>query len=293
MVSDDILYNPTLYSKALTPAELAKSFKWHNYAWSPKSSQVFCISAFGTLRNLAVGNQVLANLLYEAFPETFTQGRSRKWMINLEAEDEGLLNERGTRQPTSIDALCTSSREVVCVESKFITDAADGFGRCSQAVRGDCAGYRGPGSDSKTKTSAWCRLESWDGGRSPRLYWSFGKTYFRPEIFEQQLPGQTCPFSGPFYQLLRNFLFAAAMAERDRKKSFGVLAICPEPTSGSISQQVEEFRQQVLLPEFRDCVKFLPYETLIDHLRNVADSEADELAAFLEERIRTVYRKDG
>ena len=90
---------------------------------------------------------------------------------------------------------------------------------------------------------------------------------------------------------MRNFLFAAAMAERDRKNLFGVLAICPEPSSGALRSQAEEFRQKILLPEFRDRVKFLTYETLIDRLRKIADSEADALAAFLEERIETICRK--
>ncbi len=288
---EGILRNPTLYPKALTSAERDPSFKWHGHAHSPRSSQVFCISAFGTLRNLTVGNRVLASLLYEAFPEIATNGRPRKWTISPECEDEDLLNEKGTRQPTSVDALCVSSQEVICIESKFVTDAAEGFGRCGQAIRGDCAGYHGPGSDKKTGTSAWCRLEGWEATRSPRLYWSIGKSYFRSETFEQQSMGQACPFAGPFYQLMRNFLFAAAMAERDRKNFFGVLAICPEPSSGTLRSQVEEFRQKILLPEFRGRVKFLTYEILIDRLRNVADPEADALAAFLEERIETICRK--
>jgi len=90
---------------------------------------------------------------------------------------------------------------------------------------------------------------------------------------------------------MRNFLFAAAMAERDRKSFFGVLAICPEPSSGVLHSQVEEFRKKVLLPEFRDRVKFLTYEILIDRLRSVTDPEADALAVFLEERIETICRK--
>ncbi len=287
---EKIIRNPTLYAKALTSAERDPSFKWHGYAHSPRSSQVFCISAFGTLRNLAVGNQVLASLLYEAFPEIATKGRPRKWTMSPESECADLLNEKGTQQPTSVDALCISSQEVICIESKFVTDAADGFGRCSQATRGDCAGYHGPGSDKKTGTNAWCRLEGWEGRRSPRLYWSLGKSYFRSKIFEPQSDGQACPFSGASYQLMRNFLFAAAMAERDRKKFFGVLAICPEPSSGALASQVEEFRANILLPEFRDRVKFLAYENLIGHLKKVADAEANALANFLEERIDKICR---
>ena len=87
---------------------------------------------------------------------------------------------------------------------------------------------------------------------------------------------------------MRNFLFAAAMAERDRKRFFGVLAICPEPYSERLESQVEAFRQNILRPEFRDRVNFLTYETLINHLRDVAEPEAAALADFLEERIDTI-----
>ena len=74
----NILNNPTLYPNALTSAERDPSFKWHGHADSPRSSQVFCISAFGTLRNLAAGNQVLDNLLCEAFPNLATKDRPGK-----------------------------------------------------------------------------------------------------------------------------------------------------------------------------------------------------------------------
>ena len=90
---------------------------------------------------------------------------------------------------------------------------------------------------------------------------------------------------------MRNFLFAAAMAKRDGKKFFGVLAICPEPSSGALVSQVEEFRQEILLPKFRSRVKFLTYENLIDHLQNFANAEANALAAFLKERIDRICQR--
>ena len=290
MTADAILRNPTLHPNALQASEHAASFKWHGHAHSPRSSQVFCLSAFGTLRNITAGNRVLAGLLAEAFPEIARPGRPRAWAISPEHEDEMLLNERGVKQPTSVDCLCTSTQEVVCIESKFVSDAAEGFGQCGQAVNGPCAGFYGPGSDLKTGTDAWCRLEGWEGARSPRLYWSLGRSYFRPEVFAQQGRDESCPFVGPNYQLMRNFLFAAAMAERDGRKFFGVLAICPEPTAGKLALQVDRFRNEVLLPRYRDRVRFLTYERLIHHLRMTAEMEALELAGSLEERIDTVCR---
>jgi hypothetical protein len=84
---------------------------------------------------------------------------------------------------------------------------------------------------------------------------------------------------------MRNFLAAAAMAERDRKRFIGILAISPELCSEILGSQIEGFRQTILRPAFRDHVKFLTYETLISHLRDV---EAAGLADFLSERIDTI-----
>jgi hypothetical protein len=284
-----ILENATLYSLALTPRETADAFKWHTHADSERSSQVFCLSAFGSLRNLAVGDKVLSELLTEAFPRISSDGKSQTWSLTPEYEDAELLNEKGVNQPTSVDVLCASKSSVVCVEPKFISDARSGFGSCGQTP-GYCAGYRGPGSDKSKKTDAWCRLESWEGRRSPRLYWSLGKPYFRPEIFAPQSEGEDCAFAGPSYQIMRNFLFAAAMAERKATKGtfFGALAICPEKHAEKVASEIETFRESVLRPEFRDRVRFLPYERLVFHLRNSGDGEAAALADFLAERIADV-----
>jgi len=285
---DQIRGNPTFYAKVLDPAEFGSSFKWHGHAYSPRSSQVFCVSAFGVLQKLASKDRIIAALLSQAFPEVATRGRPRSWAISLEHEDEFLLGERGTNQPTSIDVLCTSSKEVVCIESKFVTDAREGFGGCSQASRGRCGGYYGPGSDLKTGTPAWCRLENWDGHRSPRLYWALGKAHFKAEVFAPQQSGDERPLAGSNYQLMRNFLFAAAMAERERKRFFGMLALCPAATSGLIEGQIDSFRQDIVRPEYRNRVGFLTYETYIAHLHAVQDRDAEDLAGFLEDRIKTL-----
>jgi hypothetical protein len=48
----DVLSNPTLHPKALSDRERSDGFKWHDHVYSPRSSQIFCISALGTLRCL-------------------------------------------------------------------------------------------------------------------------------------------------------------------------------------------------------------------------------------------------
>ena len=176
------LRNPTLHPRALTEQERDPDFKWHTYSQSPRSSQAFCLSAFGTLRSIGAKDRILEGLFRHALPGFPRRNRPRRWSIVPEAERPELLSEFGTQQATSIDALCVSSDEVACIESKFATDAAHGFGGCGQ-FPDYCAGFRGPSSDAKKQTRAWCRLENWEGRQSPRTYWSSGKTWFRPEIF--------------------------------------------------------------------------------------------------------------
>jgi hypothetical protein len=170
----DPLSNPTLHPRALTETERAPGFKWHSHASSPRSSQVFCLSAFGTLRSIEAKDRILESLFRKALPGFPSRPRARRWTIRPEAESPELLSEFGVKQPTSNDALCVSSDEVICIESKFATDAEHGFGGCSQFPKA-CAGFRGIGSDIAKRTGAWCRLENWEGARSPRSYWSLGK----------------------------------------------------------------------------------------------------------------------
>jgi hypothetical protein len=220
-----------------------------------------------------------------------TAGRSRAWSLKCEVENPQLLGEFGSNQPTSIDALLTSSTEVITVESKFDRDAKEGLGTCSQFKKGLCEGYFGPGSDnSLSGDTPWCRLERWDGSRSPRYYWALGKSFFRPEIFRMQHLGEQCPFSDGNYQLMRNFLFAAAFAEIQHKNRFGVLVICPSSRSNLLIDQVECFKKKILLKSYADRVAICTYETYIDILRQQKSSEAHQLADFLVERISSILK---
>jgi len=137
--------NPTLYPGALTERERDASFKWHDHCGSPRSSQAFCLSAFGTLQSHRARDRVLECLFRSGLPGFPNRSRPRRWEINPEAEMPVLLGEFGSSQAISIDALCESSQEVVCIESKFATDAEHGFGGCSQFSGKQCEGYHGPG----------------------------------------------------------------------------------------------------------------------------------------------------
>jgi hypothetical protein len=287
--------NQYLFRLALLSDEV---IKWHSHAEKENSSQAFCLSAFGSLRDptfKSVRDHVVAHFLGDAFPGIKTAKKPRRWNIEVEVEVPELLNEYGWRtQPTSIDTLFTSSREVIVLEAKFDVDAKNGFGKCSQysGTSGNaCAGFYGPGSDLKGKTAAWCRLETWDGVRSPRLYWAMGRTFFRPEIFEKQNRDQECPFRGPNYQLMRNFLFAAAYAARNAKKDFRVAVVCSETCDEKVKKQLEDFRLGILLESQRERVGLIHYERLIEKLTESSVPVAKELAGFLAERIKKILGK--
>ena len=277
-----IVENPTLHPDALRMDEaFDPKFPWHSHAHLPNSSQVFCISAFGTLRQIGNRNQIVNDFLLELWPDA--NGYDR-WDIRLESQDASLLNEVGA-QPTSVDAVLTSPGEVICIESKFDSDARQGLGTCSQ-TRGNpapCAGHYGPDSDLRTGTPAWCRLELWEKARSPRLYWMLGRQFFQPGVFDPQQPGEECPLRNN-YQLMRNFLFAAMLAREERKSFFRVVVISPHNTSETLLQQVQDF-QAILLPEYQDRIQFAPYETYLNVLHHNGN-DAVELAEFLALRIQ-------
>ena len=285
-----ILENPTLHPNALTEEErLPGRVKWHNWAHSPRSSQVFCISAFGALRDIAVRDKVLDRFVAAALPTYRPGRRAPRWNILLEHEERGLLNEFGRRaQPTSVDALLVSSKAVIAVEAKFVTDASEGFGQCSKFTEGDCTGFYGPGSDTTASSQAWCQLETWRGDRSPRTYWTLGKEYFRPEVFRMQARSESCPLRNSNYQLMRNFLFAAACSRKRNIAVHGVITIAPAATSGLLTKQVTGFRSRILLPEYVDSIGHVTYETYTSLLRSFEDESCADLASFLEERIDAV-----
>ncbi len=283
--------NPTLYRGAFAPGESPQDFPWHTYAYRENSSQVFCVSAFHTLRHLRQRDQIVSSLLVPLYSRLQTDNRiPLEWNVHLEHEEPSLLGEFGS-QPTSIDVLLETARGVICIESKFARDAREGLGGCSQvsARKGSaaCRGFHGPGSDIKNRTDAWCRLETQDGRRPPTSYWSRAKDFFQPYVFHQQHDGDICPLRDGNYQLMRNFLFAAMLAQQQGKLFFGVMVICPDCTSSLVKQQVADFKKSILLPAYADRVQFVAYEDYIGILRGCG-SDAVNLAGFLEGRIKTV-----
>lgn len=281
--------HPWLYPLAVKADE---QIKWHSFAERENSSQALCLSAFGSLRAsefVNVRDDSIASLVGIAFPKMRTKARPRRWDIQVEVEDATLLSEFGSSQPTSIDTLLTSSKEVVAIEAKFDRDASEGFGTCGQHRTKKCAGFYGPGSDMATNTSTWCRLENWEGKRSPRSYWSIGKRFFRPSVFTEQSKNDVCRLRGSSYQLMRNFLFASAYAQKYGKQAFGVIIICPRKNDGILKLQLAEFFEQILLPEYQENIALINYEDWADILLgNNNHEECIKLANFLRDRIKGV-----
>lgn len=182
--------NPTYLAGAVSETE-AQAIRWHSPS-SARSSQVFCISAFGSLRYLRDGQEILQALLTRHFPDA---GLTGPWKLTLEYTDRQVLDESGRVTPTSVDVFCRSASSVVCIESKFIADALEGFGSCGQ-FPGKCHGFYGPGSDKKTNTSANCRLEIAEGSRGARSYWRRGRAFFQDDVFVEQRLGDACPAPG-------------------------------------------------------------------------------------------------
>lgn len=262
------------------PERIGKTIPWHKDAASPRSSQTFCVSAFGSLIDSQARNSICRKLAMESLGWQDADG---KWEVRLEFSDRSLLNEViGT--PSQLDVLLVGPDSAVSVESKFVSDAKSGLGSCSKFLNGDCKGYYGPGSDSKSP-STWCLLERWDGKRSPRLYWTLGRTYFQEQVFAKQNNEENCPFQGSNYQLMRNFLSAAAFAARKRRSNFGTIVICPKASSETVKAQVLAFQRDVLLPEYANQVAIVYYDDYLNLLRESGDEKLVSAAAFLQQRM--------
>jgi hypothetical protein len=273
--------NPTYRPGALSEDEGSK-IKWHSPE-SPASSQVFCVSAFGALRALPDGNQILNRLFAETVPNI---SPAHCWDLKFEHVEEDVLGETGLGTPTNIDVFCVSPDAAVCIESKFLYDANEGFGGCGQFNNGDCAGFHGPKSDRKTGTQSYCRLEIQEGKRDPRKYWQLGRTYFQHSVFKEQKAGETCPLAKSNYQLMRNFLFAATKA--GERQEFGVLAMVPKKTGATVGAQVSAFQEDMLSESFRSKINVGTYDTLAAIMLQSPHQPTITLGEFLHERMKTV-----
>jgi hypothetical protein len=271
---------PNMFPNAISEA-IGNQIPWHTHAASPQSSQTFCVSAFGPLIDHGNSDQICHTLAERAF--NGWRNCDGRWKILLEFSDRTLLNEM-IGKPSQIDVLLVGPDSAITVESKLVVDAHAGLGCCGKFGDNKCKGFYGPGSDAKSPAT-WCLLERWDGGRSPRLYWTLGRSFFKSSVFLQQKEGETCPFRDSNYQLMRNFLLAAAYSQKKKKKQFGTLVLCPRTFSEKLASQVQSFREDVLLPEYADKVSLVYYDDYISLLRNSNDGKLGQVAEFLQCRL--------
>ena len=97
-----------------------------------------------------------------------------------------------------------------------------------------------------------------------------------------------CPLRDGNYQLMRNYLFAAAYARRRNIPLHGVASLAPAATSGLLRKQIARFQRDVLLPAHAASIAHATYEEYASALRGAGDEACRELAYFLEARIDTV-----
>ena len=232
-----------------------------------------------------------ADLVLNVFLRTVLaniESNVRSWDVDVERECPELLSETGDGlQPTSIDVFLESEDAVVCIESKFASDAASGVGPCPQVSGrhsrpGRCRGFHGRGSDL-AGTDAWCRLSIADGERPPRLYWELAKRCFTPDVFVQQSEDEKCPFY-EMYQLMRVFLFADQYALRHHKSHFAVLVMAPERRATKLRRQITAFRPMLLL-QLRERLQFASYESFVNALISVGGTHPKNVAQFLTDQI--------
>lgn len=280
--SEQIRANPTLHESAFALVqERFPDLKWHTHADDPRSSQCFALSAFVPPLAFIDRDDIFERFVTEVF-SCIPQRTDREWHVIPEFVRPELLGETGMGIATNVDALLVADDAVVCVESKYIVDAAEGFGRCGQFANGVCRGYYGKGSDTKG-TDASCRLSISDGRRDARRYWELGHGHFQEAVFEEQSESQTCPYRDT-YQLMRNYLLASELSRTEGKQFFGVIGIVPSARQSAIATGVQMFQEEVLLPENAWRVAAVPYEGYIGVLANGSD-EARELAKFLMARL--------
>ena len=281
---------------------------WHSEVHQPHSSQALCVSVWGTI----AAHPDRAAIVQTVFAAAGLRvGILRSPTVRCEAgaqhELAGLLNETGgNATPTCVDALVEWPGGTITIESKFTESS---FGTCGQLrARTDtppgapdkryklgpaCTGYHGPGSDLKTRTSAPCRLATWDGDRAPRLYWNIAWELFKPDVLVPD--GRACPFAGPSFQLMRNLGLARAKSaprsiRADRSAPVEVIHpywgmlivdVASHPNAARHRAEFDEFRS-LLRDDVQQRVGLISYEQIDPILR---EHGLSKLAADVQARI--------
>lgn len=258
-----------------------ETFPWHKGSdgvpdtYLRRSSQALCISVWGTLARPDGdrARETLASVLGDPMISGVVAVAPE---LRFEFVDADVLNEKGSGNPTNVDALLVLPGLVVVVESKF----TERFGSCSQVSSRQCTGRYEEGSDLKTRTDALCRLSIADGRRTPRRYWDVMRSLGGVDSY---LPGGECPFAGPGYQVMRNVAFAAEYAER-KGSDWRTIFAFPEALSPKSSQDIDSVVSP-LKEQNRKRVLQLDYQRLAIALADGDDPMSTDLSRYILGRI--------
>ncbi len=194
-------------------------FPWHLDgkrqcdSWKVHSSQALAIDVFGTIKMLSQEDRdaVLGNVARKLkLPE------AGSWQVELEWCDKAnRLRESGKK--TQVDARASSPEAEILFECKFtekdggccsqVNEIASGTNKGMSQCTGDYEMQTNPTTDEKAR----CALT----GKGIR-YWELIPKVFDCAADENHYP---CPFNGPWYQWMRNFVLACAIAEDENKRT--------------------------------------------------------------------------
>ncbi len=220
-----------LFPRCRAAVEPWDKFKWHTDAsgqcdtWKPHSSQALAIDLFGTIQQTTREER---DAILGAVASDIGLPSDGPWNVQLEWEDaKNHLRESG--KLTQVDSLATSPHAAICFECKF--GERDG-GSCSQtsplgkgANKGkiQCNGrYELQSNPARPKVSARCALS----GKNIR-YWEVIPKVFAFDAGADLAP---CPFSGPWYQWMRNLVLAHELGPAQGLPSRFVVVYADHPS---------------------------------------------------------------
>lgn len=217
-------------------------FPWHRDQYKAitasqvVSSQALAVDFFGTIQKLASCDDIFAEWIHH-----FELDLAGPWKIELEAlVPEGVLGEP---RSTQIDVLAKSNTGLIAFECKFTEP--DG-GACSQpraiskgAHEGlkQCDGNYAQQINPVNQVQSRCALT----GKGIK-YWDFVPKVLNIDPDRDYRP---CPFSGGWYQWMRNLVAAYALGRADGNSSAFVVVYADGPFPMANKVKGDDWKQLV------------------------------------------------
>jgi len=281
-----------LFSASHEAIENWNIFPWHKGSggitdtYKPHSSQALAIDVFGTLKQHSSCNRILNSLVADLGVPT-----SNSWKVHLEwISPTNPLGE--IHQHTQVDAIAENDRAIIFFECKF--SESDG-GSCSQVrplIKGahkgkvQCDGnYIAQINPANNKT-ARCALSA-KGIR----YWDVIPDVF---IYSREIDYLPCPFSGPWYQWMRNITNAYAIAQESGRQAVFCLVYAddenlPIANMVKLGQWVKFLAHTI--PESMP-IRAISFQELIKLAKSVDnDNLWEELSTWVEKKIALTRKK--